>query len=361
MKRLLTLAFLFLSCAPLSAADGPVLARDGKSDYVIVVPENPSAVETTAAKELQSHLEQVTGAKLEILAEDKTPAEGKQILVGACKRLAQLVPDVKLDKLGYDGIVIKTVGDNLVLAGHPKRGTLYAVYSFLEDTVGCRWWTSTEGFVPKKPTLTIPKLDMTYTPKIRIRETYYCDAFNGVFAARSKCNGNSPGVPDEFGGHERFAMFVHTFFPLLPPEQYFAKHPEWYSEIGGKRTHEGAQLCVTNEEARKELTRNALGVLRKDPGAGRHLDQPERLPGPLRMRQVQGGRGRRRFAVGPAAPLCQCGGRGHREGIPQRARRDARLPVHANAAESDQAAAQRRRAAVLDRVLVRPAAFWGAE
>ncbi|MCX7426084.1 MAG: DUF4838 domain-containing protein [Planctomycetia bacterium] len=269
MKHFLTLAFVLLSAVPLAVADdGPVLARDGKSDYVITLPDEPSAVETTAANELQSHLEQVTGAKLDILPESKVPAERKQIVVGACKRLAQLVPDVKLDSLGYDGIVVKTAGDNLVLAGHGKRGALYAVYTFLEDNAGCRWWTSTESFVPKKPTLAVGKLDVVYAPKIRIREAYYRDAFNGVFAARSKCNGNSPGVAPEYGGHERFAMFVHTFFPLLPPEKYFGQHPEWYSEIDGKRKHEQTQLCLSDDEMRKELTRNALTVLRNDPGAG---------------------------------------------------------------------------------------------
>ena len=72
---------------------------------------------------------------------------------------------------------MKTVGRNLVLAGRAPRGTLYAVYTFLEDVVGCRWWTSTESFIPKKPTLSVPQLDVVYAPPLRYREAYYRDAF----------------------------------------------------------------------------------------------------------------------------------------------------------------------------------------
>ena len=35
--------------------------------------------------------------------------------------------------------MIRTVGDNLILTGGRPRGTLYAVYEFLERPVGCHW------------------------------------------------------------------------------------------------------------------------------------------------------------------------------------------------------------------------------
>ena len=51
-------------------------------------------------------------------------------------------------------------------------------------------------------------------------------------------------------------------------EKYFKEHPEWYSLIGGKRTHHHGQLCLTSEAMRRELTDNALALLRRSPGAG---------------------------------------------------------------------------------------------
>ena len=249
-------------------SDGLDLVSKGKTDYVITVPSASAEPVLTAAKELQSHLKQVTGAELPIVADSEVPADARLIVVGPCKQLEQLMPQLDLDSLGNDGIVMKTVGNNLILAGQGTRGTLYAVYTFLEDVVGCRWWTSTENFVPKKTTLAVPELDVQYTPALRYREAFYRDTFGGETAARFKLNGHHHRVPAEYGGHYRFVGFVHSFYPLLPPEKYFEEHPEWYSELNGKRTAERAQLCLTNDEMREELVKVALERLRGDPEAG---------------------------------------------------------------------------------------------
>ncbi|NLS93816.1 MAG: DUF4838 domain-containing protein [Planctomycetaceae bacterium] len=261
---LLLVAFI----SPQARAANLVLASQGKTNFVIVLPSEPASPVSTAANELQSHLQKVTGVELPIVADDKVPSGTPMIVVGPCRQLAQLVPDLDVESLGYDGIVMKTVGDNLILAGQGPRGTLYAVYVFLEDAVGCRWWTSQEGFVPDKPVLEIPPLDVRYAPPLRYREAFYRDVFDGVTAARFKLNGHHHGVSDEYGGHYRFVGFVHTFFPFLPPAKYFEAHPEWYSEINGKRTADRSQLCLTNEEMRKEMVKVVLERLRSDPGAG---------------------------------------------------------------------------------------------
>ena len=250
------------------AEAGIRLAENGRSDYVIVLAAGAEPVERTAAAELQTHLLGVTGAKLEIRPEGEVPAGAPQIVLGQAARVRELLPALDVKALGPDAIVIKTVGRDLVLCGRPPRGTLYAVYTLLEDVVGCRWWTSQESFIPKKPTLVIPPQDTVYAPALWYREALYRDALEGVFAARSKCNGNANRVPVEYGGHYRFAGFVHTFYQLLPPKKYFAAHPQWYSEIHGKRTADHAQLCLTNDEMRKELVRNAIARLRAEQGAG---------------------------------------------------------------------------------------------
>lgn len=244
------------------------LVEDGKSDYVIAVAQDAIAPEQTAARELQSFLEQVTGAKLPIVLEADSANQPKRIVVGQSRALREAFPQLDLQSLQHDGVVLRTHGDTLLLAGGRPRGTLYAVYTFLEDTVGCRWWSSTESTIPRKPTLQIPSLDIVYVPKLQYREAFYRDAFDGIYAARSKCNGHFERVPPEYGGHYNLLGWCHTFERLLPPSKYFADHPEWYSEINGKRSADRTQICLTNEEARKELTRNALEWIRKDPTAG---------------------------------------------------------------------------------------------
>ncbi|MDD4871090.1 MAG: DUF4838 domain-containing protein [Kiritimatiellae bacterium] len=257
------------------------IASSGKSIATIVIPAEATPVEKSAAKELKSHLEKVTGARFKIVAET-TSKNGPRLIVGNTAVTRELVPDFDPKTAAYDSIVLKTVRDDLILTGHPRRGPLYAVYTFLEDTVGVRWWTSEETFIPRKPILPVPVLNIRYAPKLRFRESYYLDSFNALFKTRLKGNFCSRTrymlapmemIPEAYGGNHRLIHFkgrnsaFHSFHELLPPAKYFNEHPEWYSEIKGKRTYDKAQLCLTNEEMRKELVRNALILLREDPGA----------------------------------------------------------------------------------------------
>ncbi len=253
-----------------------MMTHEGHTDARIVLADEPTPVERTAANELQSFLKQITGAELSIVTAQTVNAienrsesnEISLIYVGDSPLARQSFPDVDFDAFAYDEIIVKTnpLGE-MLLVGHPQRGTLYAVYTFLEDICGVRWWSSTETDVPSQPTLSIPASGRRYAPKLIYREAFYRDAFGSEFAARSKCNGFHDRVTPEFGDHHQFIFFVHSFYPLIPPEKYFDEHPEWFSEIDGKRTHENAQLCLTNDEMRKELTKNALAELRKNPGA----------------------------------------------------------------------------------------------
>ena len=259
----------------------PMIASSGAAAAQIVVPASATPVEQNAARELQEHLGKVTGAPFEVVTES-SPKSGPRLLVGNTAAARSLMPDFDPKAAAYDGIVLKTFGDDLILTGHPQRGALYAVYSFLEDSVGVRWWTSEETFIPHRPTLQLPVLDIRYAPKLRFRESYYLDSFNALFKTRLKGNFSSRTrymlapmemIPDAYGGNHRLIHFkgrnsaYHSFYELLPPALYFKEHPEWYSEIKGKRTHKDAQLCLTNGEMRRELTKNALALLREDPGA----------------------------------------------------------------------------------------------
>src|SRR5436190_11835152 len=117
LKHLLAAACIFATSCLASAATLN-LATDGKTSYLIVVANDAIPAEKTAARELQDYLKQVTGATLEIVNEsDLAGGEAPQILVGQTKLTKQLLPDVKWESLQHDGIVIKTVGDKLILAG----------------------------------------------------------------------------------------------------------------------------------------------------------------------------------------------------------------------------------------------------
>lgn len=257
MKKVLVPLFCLLSWqAYLYPAD---LVKDGATAWRIVLPDEPTVVEQTAARELAEHLKLVTGADFQTIAEKDAPAGGESLIfVGNTAKAPK--KDYK-----FDEILIKMDGGNLVLAGHEKRGCLYAVYSFLQDVVGVRWWTPEDAFIPNRPTLAVADdLAVSYAPQMISREMYHRDAQPTVFSARMKGNGS---LTPEYGGAVRIVNFVHSFYRYLPPEKYFEVHPDWYSEIDGKRKHEHAQLCLTNEEMTRELIKNVLETLRNSPGA----------------------------------------------------------------------------------------------
>lgn len=260
---LVVVSILVTSCG---STNNLTLAKGGKANYLIVLPDSPTLVEKTAAKELKKHMEQITGAEFTVIGESEVNSEEPMLVVGNSNLARTLLPAVNLDNLAYDGIIIETVGRNVVLLGHPVRGTLYAVNTFLEEATGVRWWTSTEAHIPSSKNLQIPQLHVNYAPHLIYRESFYKDALsNSPFAVRMKSNGDFSKIEPEYGGYHRFQYFVHSFYPILPPQVYFEKHPEWYSLVDGKRLNQWAQLCLSNEEMLKEFTKNVLDTLRSNP------------------------------------------------------------------------------------------------
>ena len=290
--RLLTIVMACLAVALTAATAAPApmpIARAGKASCRVAVAADATATERTAARELAEYLNKVTGATFSV-GRPSAVTGGAVIAVGpgAAKAVA---PDLDLNKktLGEDGIVLKTVGKHLVLTGAEgsRRGTLYAVYEFLERVVGVRWWTHTEESVPSKPDLKVGALNTRYKPPFLYREVFswgmvpderqwgYDDSdaaaldwAQAKFAARLRNNGHGTSMPASLGGCYMPLGWCHTFYPFLPPAKYFRDHPEWYSEINGKRVGEGAQLCMANDEMLAEFSRNALAAIRKQPQLG---------------------------------------------------------------------------------------------
>jgi hypothetical protein len=275
MKILRTVVFCSLALVCATSALTPVqaaarslaLAKDKKALVPIVLVDDAIPAEQNAATQLKKYLEEMTGATFEIRTEAAVPEASPQILVGSGARAKKLLPGQKWDALGPDSIVVKTVGNKLVLAGDRPRGSLYACYTFLEDVLGCRWWSSNESTIPRRANLKIEALDKSYTPPVPIRELLYRDVFKSPELQTSlKLNGHYNYLPDEWGNNIHFVPdLVHTFFKLLPPGTYFEAHPDWYSELNGKRVATGeAQLCLTNPGMRAEMTRVLLEKLRAD-------------------------------------------------------------------------------------------------
>ena len=145
---------------------------------------------------------------------------------------------------------LKSLGPRLVIAGGALRGTMYGVYGLLEDHLGCRWFAPGVSRIPRRERLTVAPIDQTHVPVLEYREPFTFDCFDGDWCARNRVNSSAGRLEAKHGGKVRFGggFFVHTFNRLVPPEKYFATHPEYFSLIDGKRLKNRSQLCCTNED-----------------------------------------------------------------------------------------------------------------
>lgn len=224
-----------------------IVTDSGKSDYVIVIGEDASPSEKHGVTELRKFLKEISGTELPVVT-DRTPVTNHEIILGDNAHLRELNVQMDWKKLGSEGFTIRTVDDHLIIAGGKLRGTMYGVYSFLEDHLGCRWFSSKVSRIPKMSRIQVGTINDTQAPVLEYREPFYTDAFDGDWSARNKMNSSRARLTLDHGGKVTYSHFVHTFNSLIPPKQYFADHPEYYSEIDGKRVSERTQLCLTNPD-----------------------------------------------------------------------------------------------------------------
>jgi hypothetical protein len=274
---LLICSTVLLAVAPQVFAQAALkLADNGKSDYVIALADDAIPAEQTAAGQLQKFFQQVTGVRLEIKPEAQVAATAPQIVVGSGARAKALLPQVKWGQLETDTIILKTVGNKVVLAGDRPRGALYSVFEFLETQVGCRWWTATESTIPKRNVLTVGSLDVQYAPPFAYRSHYTTDiTSNPFFAVVMRENGTVTTTTLEWGGKYKIIGAVHTHEHLVPPSKFFKDHPEWYSDPanGDKPSTantkmpgaNGFQLCLSNPALVEEITRQAVNWIDTNP------------------------------------------------------------------------------------------------
>lgn len=158
-----------------------------------------------------------------------------------------------VDSLRDDGFFIVGNGREVVLHGAGEKGTLYAVYSFLE-MLGYRLYTPEAMVVPEVSNLQLPTCRIVSNPAFEYREVPY------YYPNHSQLYADWHHLHTEADRGSMMGMFVHTFGKLLPPASYYDAHPEWYSLNGGRRSRDG-QLCLSNPEVLEELCRRLADTM----------------------------------------------------------------------------------------------------
>jgi len=237
------------------------LFSEGRSAYRITLSQNASESEKWAAGELKHWLMEISGAEL-AAGELGSPFSGPQIYIGynelIRKKTGTEAPSALDESFRYF-----SSGADIFIFGGSTRGSMYGVMSFLENELGCRWYTPGVSAIPRKNDFVFNRFDHSEKPGVRVRNDFYYEAFDPVWAARNRMNG-SMAARQQPGGVESY-WGVHTFYPLMPPEELFTVHPEYYSMIDGKRTSDHAQLCLSNPDVLKIITERIRKTMRENP------------------------------------------------------------------------------------------------
>ena len=241
-------------------------ALDG---WDIVVSQEASPSEAYAAEQFQAFLEQAGGVRLAIVTE---PGRAdRHVFIGPSGPLAASPAGFGVEGFGDEDLRIVIRDDVIVIAGGQPRGTLYGVYTFLEDYVGVRFLTHDHIHVPELgPWRVVGPVDRFYHPPLAFRWSYYAETNrHPAFAAQNRTN----TVPTEarLGGKTGLDLINHSFASLMPSGEFGEEHPEYYAFVDGERRPDLAnggratELCLTNPDVLRIVTERVLANLRARP------------------------------------------------------------------------------------------------
>lgn len=310
---LATILPIILALVPLAQADRPLtLLSQGQPKALIVLPSKPSRAAVEGAKILADHLLQISGARLKVLNESvlvdaeivdgriKVPSRQTTadifILVGEGELTKKLGQNSK--GLGPGGILIRTVGNALVLLGPDGHkpadsyGTRYAVTTFLEDQLGCRylWPGETGKVVPKRSTITINPINVRFTPLLtqrRIRWSGHSSRLQegldrlgftreDFLRARETAASTRSESSDWMGWHRMGGTLAlrtgdGTILPSKTWLKFLTEHPEWFAmQLDGSRYFDPnwprPRLCKSNPDLIEAIAQEKIKELKRNPG-----------------------------------------------------------------------------------------------
>ena len=241
------------------------IAENGETDFVIVTTDGADSCIMNAVEELQTYLEKICGAEFAHITESGYTG-GKAIVVGETDLG---ITDTDPATIGEDGFLLYSNGEQLVILGEDSRGTLYGVYTFLEEYLGVRWFTPTLEVVPESENIIIDaNINRIVEPSFVLRRNA-CAGTNEKHYARNKINVTYWDEMKDYGGAMTYVLWDVTFTELVP-DALFAEHPEYFAlNTDGTRTTD--HVCVSNPEVLEVAVKNAREAILNCPRDSKYI------------------------------------------------------------------------------------------
>ena len=218
------------------------------TEYAIEANVDAGGVIPLAVSELVEYIKLTCGAELTVVATGVAP-EG--------------VPTIHIDEtLVTDDNDFRyfTTENGLVLAGSAKRSALYAVYNFLEEELGWRFFASDCETCREASSIDVANVDVTFEHAFDIRDIYWTEYFdtdislkryqNGDGKRHAMYNDNPESV--NYGGSENFHPYgIHTFSALSGVSE--SEQPCLSDEATYQRMLATAKAWLLEDRSRKMI------------------------------------------------------------------------------------------------------------
>ncbi len=225
---------------PYQTVENQYFVENGKTDYVILIPENANANTLSAASEMEALFEEAIGSDIAVLTDNTEIPEGKKIISIGDTKEAIAALGVNGSDMEAESFRIVTEDDSIYVIGQ-GGGVIWGVYQLLSYMFNYEFYKAdcyTLNTGVKE--LNFFTIDETQSPDI----DYFPSLYHGL-------RGNATDSMRYRHSNEWSIMVgkqYHNSFIVLDPEIYAAQHPSWYNATK-------TQLCYTShgDEAELEL------------------------------------------------------------------------------------------------------------
>ncbi|MDR1092886.1 MAG: DUF4838 domain-containing protein [Clostridiales bacterium] len=152
----------------LTPSDVP-LAKNGVTDYRVVIAEDDVDAGSAAASELVYFFEKATGATLEVTDAAATWSEDAKYLSIGRNKLAQsagVSPDADLGRSGFN---IVTKGNSVFMLGRTIQADQWAVYDFMRYSFGYEAYAGDSYTLNQSTALNLTKMTVRNVPSFDVR------------------------------------------------------------------------------------------------------------------------------------------------------------------------------------------------
>ena len=266
-----------------------VLSEASKARYAVVVPDNyESPGFSFAVSDMTNLLFKATGTAFPVVGRSAAP-KARRVFVGVTPEGEEPAQDGEY--------AVRVRGEDIYLFGGGAHGTRYAIYEFLENSVGFRFYDMRGGMkIPEGrdrlsvvPRTVRRKYDFDVHSLISwrhfVRPTSTVALYRSGQDYHMKTFLARAGISVPADDYREFSIFCHSIPEYLPRKDADSRikwiaelggclekeHPEYFTQgEDGKRMF-NHQRCLSNPDARKLLSERVLETIRRNPSCT-HFD-----------------------------------------------------------------------------------------